>query len=56
VLSGLVGLVAALGLAGVLWQWRVAVDQSQLAKQRLEDALEARAKERVQTELAERES
>jgi WD40 repeat protein len=52
-LSGLVALVTALGLAGVLWQWRVAVTQSELAKRRLEDALEARAQEKKQIELAE---
>jgi hypothetical protein len=66
-LMGLVVLVTALGLGGVLWQWREAVlarhdaerasgramAQTELAEQRLQDALKAQAKERKQTELAE---
>jgi eukaryotic-like serine/threonine-protein kinase len=66
-LMGLVTLVTALGLGGVLWQWRAALlarhhaereserasAQSELAGERLQEAIEARAKERAQTELAE---
>ena len=66
-LLGLVALVTALGLGGVLWQWREAVvarrdaeresgrakSQTELAEERLQEAVEARAKEREQTELAE---
>ncbi len=66
-LLGLVALVTALGLAGVLWQWRQAVvarrdaeresgrakSQPELAEERLQDSLRARATERQQTELAE---
>jgi WD40 repeat protein len=66
-LLGLVALVAALGLGGVLWQWRQAVrargvaeretarakSQTELAGERLADAVKARAEERKQTELAE---
>ena len=65
-LLGLVALVTALGLGGVLWQWREAVDardvaereteraksQTELAEERLEDAVKARAEEKKQTELA----
>ncbi|MGO9919624.1 MAG: protein kinase domain-containing protein [Isosphaeraceae bacterium] len=36
-LLGLVTLVTALGLGGVLWQWRQAVRQTELAEQRLYD-------------------
>jgi len=36
-LLGLVALVTALGLGGVLWQWRQAVQQTELAEQRLYD-------------------
>jgi WD40 repeat protein len=36
-LMGLVALVAALGLGGVIWQWREAVQQTELAEQRLYD-------------------
>jgi WD40 repeat protein/tRNA A-37 threonylcarbamoyl transferase component Bud32 len=66
-LLGLVALVSALGLGGVLWQWRTAVvarrdaeqasrratSQTELAEERLQDSLRARATERQQTELAE---
>ncbi|MFI5459079.1 MAG: protein kinase [Isosphaerales bacterium] len=66
-LLGLVALVTALGLGGVLWQWRQAVQargvaeresgraksQTELAEERLEDAVKARAEEKKQTELAE---
>ncbi len=72
-LVGMVALVTALGLGGVLWQWRAAVgarvvadqksrdakDQADLAERRRleaearrQDAEQARAKERAQTELA----
>jgi WD40 repeat protein len=37
-LLALVALVTALGLGGVLWQWRTAVAQTALAEQRLYDA------------------
>jgi hypothetical protein len=36
-LMGLVALVTALGLGGVLWQWRQAVHQTEMAQQRLYD-------------------
>src|SRR5262249_15123837 len=66
-LLGSVVMVTALGLGGVLSQWREAVlargvaeresvranAQTELAEQRLEEALRARAKEREQTQLAE---
>jgi eukaryotic-like serine/threonine-protein kinase len=66
-LLGLVTLVTALGLGGVLWQWRAAVrarhvadqenrnakNQAVLAEQARQEAEQARAKEGVQTELAE---
>jgi len=66
-LLGLVALVTALGLGGVLWQWREAVrargvaeretgrakSQTELAEERLDDAVKARAEEKKQTELAE---
>jgi len=51
-LVGLVALVTALGLGGVLWQWRAAVQARNEAQAREQDALRAQAKERVQTELA----
>ena len=66
-LLGLVALVTALGLGGVLWQWRQAViargvaeresgrvrAQTELAEQRLQESLISRAREREQTQLAE---
>jgi WD40 repeat protein len=52
-LWGLVALVTALGLGGVLWQWRAAVQARNLAQDRERDALQAQAKEREQTRLAE---
>jgi WD40 repeat protein len=66
-LLGLVALVTALGLGGVLWQWRQAVlargdaerqaerakAQTALAEERLQDSVMARAKEAEQTQLAE---
>ncbi len=66
-LIGLVAVVTALGIGGVLWQWRTAVlarafaeqeterakAQTELAKERLEDAVRARAEEEKQTLLAE---
>jgi WD40 repeat protein/tRNA A-37 threonylcarbamoyl transferase component Bud32 len=52
-LMGLVALVAALGLGGVLWQWRVAVRARNLAQAREQDAVTAHAHEREQTKLAE---
>ena len=51
-LMGLVALVAAFGLGGVLWQWRAAVKARNVAQAREQDARDAQAKERVQTELA----
>src|SRR5208282_5260592 len=65
-LLGLVALVTVLGLGGVLWQWREAVrargvaqretgrakSQTELAEERLKDAVNARAEEKKQTELA----
>ncbi len=66
-LMGLVALVTAVGLGGVVWQWRQAVlargdaerhaeraqAQTALAEERLQDSVEARAKEAEQTQLAE---
>ena len=52
-LLGLVTLVTALGLGGVLWQWRSAVRARNDAQARERDAVTAQAKEREQTELAE---
>ncbi len=66
-LLALVAVVSALGLGGVLWQWRAAVlarrfaeresdraiAQTKLADQRLQDSLAAQANERKQTRLAE---
>ena len=51
-LLGLVALVTALGLGGILWQWRAAVRARNDAQAREQDALKAQAKEREQTELA----
>jgi eukaryotic-like serine/threonine-protein kinase len=51
-LLGLVTLVTALGLGGVLWQWRRAVQARNEALAREQDAREAQAREKVQTELA----
>jgi eukaryotic-like serine/threonine-protein kinase len=65
-LMGLVAVVTALGIGGVLWQWRAAVlalafaeqetgrakAQTNLAKERLEDAVKARAEENKQKLLA----
>ena len=67
-LMGLIAVVTALGIGGVLWQWCAAVrartfaeketgrakEQTELASRRLEDALEAKDRERKQTELAEK--
>ncbi len=67
-LIGLVAVVTALGIGGVLWQWRSAVLARALAEQetertkaqtetscaeRLDDAVRARAEEKKQTVLAE---
>ncbi len=59
-LAGLVALVTALGLGGVLWQWRAAVQARDIAESRRieadgrrREAEQARAREREQTELAE---
>ena len=59
-LMGLVILVTALGLGGVIWQWREAVGARDLAEHRRVDAdhrrreaEEAREKEEAQTKLAE---
>ena len=51
-LLGLVVLVTALGLGGVLWQWRAAVLARDKARARELEARIAEAKERKQTELA----
>jgi WD40 repeat protein len=51
-LLGLVALVIALGLGGVLWQWRAAVEARNEAQARERDAREAQAKEKVQSDLA----
>ncbi len=51
-LLGLVTLLTALGLGGVLWQWRAAVQARNEAQDREQDALKAQAREREQTELA----
>ena len=51
-LMGLVAIVAALGLGGVLWQWREAVLARDIAQAREQDARDAEAKEREQAELA----
>ncbi len=51
-LLGLVALVTALGLGGILWQWRAAVRARNDAQAREQEALKAQAKEREQTELA----
>jgi len=53
-LLGLLALVTSLGLGGVLWEWRAAVLARNNAQAREQDALDAQAKERKQTELAER--
>jgi WD40 repeat protein len=59
-LTGLVAVVAALGLGGVLWQWRAAVRARNIAENRRieaddrrKEAEQARASEREQTALAE---
>ncbi len=52
-LLALVLLVTAMGLGGVLWQWRHAVAARKLAEGREQDAIAARAQEQEQTELAE---
>ncbi|HKI16454.1 MAG TPA: protein kinase, partial [Isosphaeraceae bacterium] len=51
-LMGLVALVTVLGLGGVLWQWRQAVQARNDAQAREQDALKAQTKAREQTELA----
>ena len=59
-LTGLVAVVASLGLGGVLWQWRAAVRARNIAENRRieaddrrKEAEQARARESEQTNLAE---
>ncbi len=51
-LLGLVALVTATGLGGVVWEWRAAVEARNLADARTTDALNAKAAEMEQAELA----
>jgi WD40 repeat protein len=55
-LLGLVALVSALGLEGVLWQWREAVRARGVADRRLQQAVEAQTAEQRARHDAERES
>ncbi len=67
-LLGLLAVVSAFGLGGVIWEWREAVlardtaeeetrrtkFQTDLAENRLKEAIKSRAEEKKQTDLAER--
>jgi WD40 repeat protein len=51
-LSAAVVVIGLIGISGIIWQWRAAVQARNNAQAREQDAIDAQAKERVQTELA----